>query len=227
MSASSVTMTSCNVFSNTAYGTGPPGVGGGLDITTSSVTMTGCIISSNTADYPGGGLRISTSNVTMSNCTFSSNKGGLYGGGLYIYTSNVTMTSCAVSLNNVSDYVQAPFGYGGGMYIADSVSVILAGCSFVDNVATRYGNDVYVANGVEPDIYSLCSASEANAGAGTTLQIYCEAGDGVCTEIYPADLQGPCSACIEPTPYACCGSTECSSTEPVCSDEQLKLCLWS
>lgn len=115
--ASTVSLTNSNVTNNTVY------QGGALYSTSSgTVSVSDCTISNNVASNGGGGFFTSNNTVTLKDTTISGNESTAgHGGGLYISSASSTLTF-NMSQTLISGNTAKLFG--GGIYVAGSVSVV-------------------------------------------------------------------------------------------------------
>ena len=113
---STVVLSSCEIYSNTAgkVGAYTGGDAGGVAIVEADVTLTSCKIHQNWAK-DGGGLQIENSNVTLTDCHIYENIAWGEGGGLEVTQSTETSFT-AVKLTDCKIYDNEA-NHGGGMNI--------------------------------------------------------------------------------------------------------------
>jgi len=112
--------------------------GGGLDAGHGIITATNCVFSGNTSNMSGAVH--STADMSMyQDCTFSANTASLFAGAVYTGSGDATYSGCIFIANESG-------AYGGAMMVGVCSSVILQGCSFIDNRAEDGGGALYCSD---------------------------------------------------------------------------------
>jgi hypothetical protein len=161
---STVTISNCMIYSNTASTTAP-GYGGGLYLTNSTALLNGNMIIGNTASSVGsgrgGGVYMAYSEITLSENRMQGNLAGSEvqgdGGGLYSWESTSTLDRNIVRDNiGCIDYG----GGGGGLFFWKSTTTLVDN-TVQKNIATLKG-DTSISQGFDigfrrqPEIASSC-----------------------------------------------------------------------
>jgi predicted outer membrane repeat protein len=132
--------------------------GGGMHNDKSTPRVLNCTFSENSAHY-GGGIHNNDSVFMMivTNTTFSENS-AQYGGGILNDHSFITLINCTLSQNKAEKEGYGS-GHGGGIYNADSSSLTLTDCTFIENAAVgRFGRGGGIYNiSSDPILLTNCS----------------------------------------------------------------------
>ena len=100
---------------------------GGAVLCESDVTITGCILRNNHAER-GAGLFCDHASPTINDCVFMANEGRSRAGGIGLLVSEATVTDCVFVRN---------WGYmGGALFLPDSSSVTITGCTLAYNASS-------------------------------------------------------------------------------------------
>jgi predicted outer membrane repeat protein len=187
------------------------GDGGAIYIsgTVSSLTLNHCSLFSNSAASGGGGIFAFGKDLVLNDCTIDDNS-AFNGGAIYAYDAKLTLSGCLVRYNNCASF-------GNGLYLYKG-SAILVGNLFTGNNIDGQGVDVYNYQCLAMvTVLSSCLENTFNAGSGILLYA-CDS--------FPSDLMsGSCDPCSLSTPFACCGSLECTSSMEICTSEENDVCL--
>ena len=242
---STLSMTSCEVFSNSASSYGGYSNGGGLFSYGSKLTMTDCKVLNNTALTSGGGMAVydslnMTSSEVSGNTALCAPYGGGGGGFYFVPSSSIPISIVSTVIANNKATVADGSAYGGAIFNkvdyskSTAFSISVAGSIFYSNSADSGGSDIYNLAFNAPDdsffaVYSSCNAqNEFNAGTGTLDCYTCSDTShttcGECPTSHPADLlNGACTPCASGT-TSCCGALQCQTGNPTCSASQQALC---
>jgi hypothetical protein len=181
MQNGAVTLTNCDVMSNSAVGSSSfVAAGGGIRADAGTLTLVGCLIGQNTAATSGvgGGVSTAGAGMTMTNCivtgnTAINNPGSYDSGGGCIYSSAgaLTLTDCAVSGNGMTAG-SASTRYGGGIFSRDNV--MLTRCDISGNSATLQGGGLFIFNktgtlSLTLDETTVDGNQAATGGAGISM----------------------------------------------------------
>ena len=129
-----VTLSGCNVYSNSASD------GGGVSVHGGDVTLRNCAISTNSAN-DGGGVLISGGTAALNDCSVHTNQAyqGV-GGGIFMLNGTASLSDSQV-FSNSADYD------GGGVRI-DGGAMTISNCNIRSNRADQYGY-----GGLGPNVY--------------------------------------------------------------------------
>ncbi|UCG33406.1 MAG: hypothetical protein JSU68_02000, partial [Phycisphaerales bacterium] len=114
----------------------------------------------------GAGLYISSGNPTMNNLVIKNNIATSAGGGAFVTVASPAFTDCEIR-DNAAGTAASPAADGGGMYVTDSASPTLLGCSLTNNTARRYGAGMYVTGTSTPGLTNCGfngNAAESHGG---------------------------------------------------------------
>jgi parallel beta-helix repeat protein len=184
------------VTTNTATGTDVYDGGGGLYLRNGGATLRGNTIVSNTTGGRGGGIHLYESGATVSGNRIVSNIAGTRGGGVYLFESGAaTLAGNTVSGNTTGgrgggvclSYSGATLGGntvisntaggnsahdgGGGLYLYQSDDAVLAGNTFVSNVAIHEGGGMYLNGSIVVLENNIIADNQANA-RGSGMYVY-------------------------------------------------------
>jgi hypothetical protein len=189
--AAAVTISDCQVFSNTAAVAGGIGLGfdqstlrgnviwgnsadvdgGGIGLSSSYATLIGNNVVANTALHDGGGI-VSTGSdgITLIENNVISNTAYAGGGGIYMDTSTAILESNTV-VSNTSVDLGGGEG-GGGLYLWNSTAS-LSSTSVISNAAAWYGGGIFLGgdSGSQATLVNSVIASNRADIAGGGLYI--------------------------------------------------------
>ncbi len=120
------------------FRTGAIVVGGGMCNIESSPTLIECTFEESAAKR-GGGMYNRSSSPVIRDCAFNRSLGGVetQGGGMYNeIDSSPEIVDSVFRENNAED--------GAGLYTAGNSSLMMTGCSFIDNFCRGYGGGMYL-----------------------------------------------------------------------------------
>ena len=174
----SMTLTSVNIYSNSASSDAAGGSGGGLYANISgTITITGSTFGGettvseqtvslgNTASNLGGGLYVNSGSLNINGSTIQNNTASVHGGGMFTLGSNVTIAANGTTLSQITGNTATL--NGGGIY-NQSGSLTISGTmiggtdSTAGNTAGGSGGGIYNSNGA----VTLSKMTMANNAAG-------------------------------------------------------------
>ncbi len=148
-----------------------------------SVRLTNCIVRDNSISYSGsgftgGGLYCSGASLQILGCLFSNNTlapvgSGQNGSGGAVYAAVTGLT--VVGTTFAGNRVNKDKSYGGALYHAGGLSVLISNCVFQDNGRASGGGNLealgtlYLAGGVTATV-AHCVFTTNSLSGGTTLQ---------------------------------------------------------
>jgi parallel beta-helix repeat protein len=155
-------ISSCWVFSNTAYSSG-----GGLHLYGSAARLSTNTISFNTAGW-GGGLGLFRSDVTLIGNTFTGNTARDSGGGLYLAASDNVMLRENTITANAANGTDLWLDGGGGLYLTGSDATI-DGNTITTNTAQTNGGGIELFKSDATLNGNRVTANTATRGGGLYL----------------------------------------------------------
>ena len=162
-SVSSITISNCEIYSNSA------GDGGGIYFNTGTHTITNSIIRNNTATSGlGGGIFFNwtSTGTTVTNTTVKDNTAANLGAGLYFNGGKADFNRCTITGNVASST-------GGAVYMTNSASTAnFENCVIADNQGSQ-GGGIYVNEGTTSFINTTFADNQATSGNGGAMFLNC------------------------------------------------------
>jgi len=137
----SLIMENCNITNNSAGS----GYGGGVCVTNGNPVFKNCQFIGNEVEnsdeyknFGGGGIYLSGCTPVLDNNLFEDNSAE-YGGGIYFNDIWIGKIVSCILQSNYTNSKSIDRGFGGGIYIQNSMSMDISNCLFTDNSAYQGG----------------------------------------------------------------------------------------
>ncbi len=154
-------------FSGSMVGNYAP-MGGGIHART-PLTLENCTFTSNSAALYGGfggGVYAFTTSITVQNCAFTDNHATL-GGAIALTTGGTLEGKYAVFVQNTAENDTLEEGYGGAIYLNDSVAD-LQNMTFTENLSKQNGGAMFISGSTLSLLNVTVSNNQVSSGGVNT-----------------------------------------------------------